>query len=411
MIQGPVSRRKPLPKHLAEASPEDRIDYFKNYLVTHPNLNGVDRKVWNGIQSQDEGTLYFVIGPTGVGKTTLRHALERRLNRDAVLSRRDPSSPPFLSIEVPASEGNQFKWGEFFRTALKAAFGPPPKDTPLQNLSPNHQAIFLSRPHREFYFRDQLLDWFLEHRPRVFFIDETQHLSSSHSARRLLDQMDVLKSFANLARTPLVLFGTYDLLASRNLNAQLSRRSVDIHFSRYGRSAGEVKSFLGVLLTFQKHLPARLDFNLLDHADFLHAHTAGCIGILKDWLTHTLRTALLSNDGLMTFALLKQAAPCIGKAHRIATEAIAGELKWGSDLVPAEQLYQLLGIPLPLLETPSNPTMPSQVLTVVQQTKDESRQEQAPEESGIHQTIKVVPKLPKPILGRKPKRDRIGQPD
>lgn len=407
MTQGTASRRKSYPKHLTEASPEDRVAYFKNYLVTHPMLNLVDRKVWTGIQSQDEGTLYFVIGPTGVGKTTLRHALERRLNREA--QRRSPTSPPFLSVEVPACEGGRFKWTEFFRTALKAAFGPPPKDLQSQNLSPNHQAIFLSRPHREFYFRDQLLDWFHEHRPKAFFIDETQHLSSSHSPGRLLDQMDVLKSFANLARTPLVLFGTYDLLASRNLNAQLSRRSVDIHFSRYGRDATGVKAFLGVLLTFEKQLPVRLDFNLLDHADFLYAHSAGCVGILKDWLTHSLRAALYSNHGILNVRLLQQAAPCIGKAHRIATESIAGELKWDSDLVPMERLYQLLGIPLPLLETPSNPAVISQAPIVVRQPGQVIPSEGGDDQNGVYATVTAIPKLPRPIVGRKPKRDPIGR--
>ena len=53
-------------------------------------------------------------------------------------------------------------------------------------------------------------------------IDEAQHLGKIASGRRLLDQLDVIKSIANQTKTVHVLFGTYDLLAFRNLNGQLS---------------------------------------------------------------------------------------------------------------------------------------------------------------------------------------------
>jgi hypothetical protein len=47
------------------------------------------------------------------------------------------------------------------------------------------------------------------------------------------DQLDSIKSLASSTEIPIVLIGTYELLALRNLSAQLSRRSVDVHFRRY----------------------------------------------------------------------------------------------------------------------------------------------------------------------------------
>ena len=47
----------------------------------------------------------------------------------------------------------------------------------------------------------------------------------------------MIKSTASRAQTVHVLIGTYELLAFRNLSGQLSRRSVDLHFSRYRRKA------------------------------------------------------------------------------------------------------------------------------------------------------------------------------
>ena len=70
-------------------------------------------------------------------------------------------------------------------------------------------------------------------RPVAIMIDEAQHLGKIPSGRRLLDQLDVVKSIANQTKTVHVLLGTYDLLAFRNLNVQLSRRSIDVHLARY----------------------------------------------------------------------------------------------------------------------------------------------------------------------------------
>src|SRR5260370_38303885 len=88
-------------------------------------------------------------------------------------------------------------------------------------------------------------------RPRAVLVDEAQHLPKMASGRRLLDQLDVIKSIANRTGTMHVLFGTYDLLAFRNLSGQLSRRSVDVHFSRSRAPNPEDRTtFLNVLAPF-----------------------------------------------------------------------------------------------------------------------------------------------------------------
>ena len=87
-------------------------------------------------------------------------------------------------------------------------------------------------------------------------IDEAQHLGKIPSGRRLLDQLDVIKSIANQTKTVHVLFGTYDLLAFRNLNGQLSRRSIDVHLARYRAEDSEDRqTFINVVQSFEKELP------------------------------------------------------------------------------------------------------------------------------------------------------------
>ena len=119
-------------------------------------------------------------------------------------------------------------------------------------------------------------------RPIAIFIDEAQHLAKVASGRRLLDQLDVIKSIANRTNTVHVLFGTYDLLAFRNLNGQLSRRSVDVHFPRYrAEVAEERKTFINIVHSFQKVLPLSEAPDMVKVWDFLYERSLGCVGILK----------------------------------------------------------------------------------------------------------------------------------
>lgn len=91
------------------------------------------------------------------------------------------------------------------------------------------------------------------------------------SGRRLADQLDVIKSIASRTQTIHVLIGTYELLSFRNLSGQLSRRSVDLHFSRYrAESTDDLRMFRNIVLTFQEQLPAEQSPDLVGMWDFLY---------------------------------------------------------------------------------------------------------------------------------------------
>src|SRR5271157_5953830 len=126
-------------------------------------------------------------------------------------------------------------------------------------------------------------------RPAAVFIDKAQHLARMASGRKLADQLDVIKSIASGTQTIQVLMGTYELLAFRNLSGQLSRRSVDLHLSRYrSENPNDIEIFQNVVLTFQTQLPLADDLNLLGIWDFLYERSLGCVGVLKDWLVRAL---------------------------------------------------------------------------------------------------------------------------
>ena len=163
-------------------------------------------------------------------------------------------------------------------------------------------------------------------RPAAVIVDEAQHLKKVAGSRRLLDQMDALKSLASTTGIVHVLVGTYELLGLANLSAQLSRRSIEIHFPRYRPNRAEdVLAFKRVLLTFQRHLPLVEEPNLVGQYDYFYERSAGCVGLLKRWLDRTLAYALEEDRETLTTAALERHEESTRKLLRMAWEIKEGE--------------------------------------------------------------------------------------
>ena len=129
-----------------------------------------------------------------------------------------------------------------------------------------------------------------------------------------------------MTKTVHVLVGTYDLLVFRNLSAQLSRRSVDVHFARYRATPGaDVRAFRSVLWALQRNLPLEEEPDLLQQWPYCYERTIGCVGVLKDWLTRGLAEALEQGAKTLSRALLARHALSVDRCDHMLTEAMAGE--------------------------------------------------------------------------------------
>src|SRR5436309_11104420 len=224
------------------------------------------------IQNAEPNSLVFVFGPTGVGKTTLRQRTEQLLTAErSEQLEQDRGRLAVVSVEAVAPDSGSFSWGDHFKRLLQEI------DEPLMDYKRDAEArsISLRSPARPKpttgdyrYAVEQALRF---RRPAAVMIDEAQHLAKITSGQRLLEQLDVIKSIANRTQTVHVLYGTYDLLAFRNLNGQLSRRSVDVHFPRYRADlAQDREMFINVVHSFQKKLPLKEPPDLVQHWDFLY---------------------------------------------------------------------------------------------------------------------------------------------
>jgi hypothetical protein len=343
------------PRELLEQPVIVRRQYFETKVVAHHYLKEVHERLLHAIRYPAGASLIFVFGPTGVGKTTMRLRIEKQLIEDAMTDPlASPGHIPVVGMETPSPDSGNFSWKDFYARALMALHEPMIAHKTTYALRGLHQddqgRLIIERNITTLDLRRVLEKCLLYRQPRAFMLDEAQHLKKMTSGRRLLDQMDTLKSLASLSNTVHVLVGTYDLLGVMNLSAQLSRRSIDIHFPRYQAGSPEdVKEFKKLLRTFQRHLPLHEEPDLVGHADYFYEHCLGCTGMLKTWLNRTLGAALEQQECTLVPRLWERHAESTQKLLHMLREIREGERILQEDEGQRRDLRVLLK-----LETPSS---------------------------------------------------------
>src|SRR6266567_3108173 len=329
--------KQSFPRELLDQPPSARLSYFKAYTVAHPFLERADAKVRSTLREPGATLLTFI---------------EQRLLRlaQAQLSH-NPDYVPVIKLDAMAPSARQFRWPDFYTRALMAV------SEPLIDYKVERGAVlpvFNEKMGRHVPPRlvgdaaalqrswEQVLKY---RRPEAILIDDAQHFAKTAGGTRLEDQLDHVKSLAIATKTIHILAGTYDLLLFRNLNAQLSRRSIDVHFPRYDATIPEErKAFQRALLTFQRHLPLEQTPDLVHQWKTCYAHTIGCIGLLKDWLTKALAEALETEAKTISPSLLAAHAPSIDRCNQMITDIEEGEKALRVDPEATEKLLARLGL-------------------------------------------------------------------
>jgi transposase InsO family protein len=278
--------------------------------------------------------VFLVFGVTGVGKTTLRLRLEKLLLEEWIADlQNNPGQIVVAGLEaVPAEKGN-FSYKDYYTRALEAIkevlieykvnYGLTESD--FQGWKPDYHLNGKDSP----ALRRAMEKVFRYRQLKAFTVDEAQHLLMIAGGHQMLQQMNWIKSIANVTGTVHILFGTYELLNCATLNGQMGRRSEDIHLSPYQTDdPSDVAEFIRVISTFQRHLPLPKEPDFEKHYEYLLEGSVGCVGILKNWLTRSLRLALAESAPTLTTSHLKQGAFSASRINKIRAEAQQGERRF-----------------------------------------------------------------------------------
>ncbi|MEH7459150.1 AAA family ATPase [Bacillus sp. JJ1127] len=334
------------PEDLLNDPIEVREEYFMNRNINHPHLRTAFKDVMEKIMDSKKGKVYLVFGPTGVGKSTLFLRVKNEiLSLNEAEMQRNRGIIPVVSLELPSPDNGKFNWKDFYQRILiefnepligkKTDYENPGRKSRIRNYLPNTAPELRKSLENAICYRET----------KVVLLDEAQHLLKTSSGKRLNDQMDSIKSIANLTGAIFVLFGTYELMNFFDLNGQLSRRTNEIHFPRYDfKNKQDVQIFRSVINTFQTQLPLKVEPDLLSNWRFLYERSVGCIGILKEWLDSCFKDALRTQAPTITVEMLKKHAPAPRKAHKIANEAIDGERNFEHQEDKLNELQVLLGL-------------------------------------------------------------------
>jgi len=310
-------------------SEDDRLAYFHEVRVKHPRVKDAlaDLKLMARPGTGTDITL--LIGPTGVGKSTVVHALAKEILAEKTGDmERDKAMIPIVTVEAPASGERGFSWRIFYQRLGEALY------EPLMNQKQetvSNDGRLMVRPATSHVMvaalRTSVEKALQVRKTCVVVVDEAAHLLRNLQGNTLENHMDALKSLANICGVNIVLVGAYDMTQLLTLSGQVARRTSIVHFQRYlTGSETDEKAFGMVVQRLADHLPLEDSVDLNRYAFDLHQACIGCVGILKDTLSRALAMAL-RDSGRWRMDYLERALLSPSQHGAILRETLEGEQK------------------------------------------------------------------------------------
>ncbi len=341
-----MSSKTSFDKELLKRPASERLQYFRSYVVKHQRLVTIDEQISAALKEPADAGIVFVVGPSGIGKSTIQKVIYQRVIQDAMAEMQtDPGYIPIAGIEIPSLGKMSYNWHDHWYRALDALEEPLIKHKAVPKRSK------LDRPTTGARIREQTAalrrsfeSAAVHRRLKVFLLDKAQHLTHV-SASLLRYQLETIKSVANLSKALHLMFGTYELLLLRNASGQLGRRALTIHFDRYqAKSDQDIVAFAEVVKTFQLQMPVIQTPDFLPHLEYCFERSLGCVGLLKDWFSRSLADAVDKGAKTVTLRDLQKHEFPPSVLLTISKEFVEGEEKLSEQESSFALLKERLGI-------------------------------------------------------------------
>lgn len=300
--------------------------------ISHPRIGEVISEIeaLSGLGSEN---ILMVVGPTGVGKSTLGISIQNRILKSHYEAMQENAGLiPVLRIEARATSESEFNWKLFYMDVLEALEGE--RSTPAVDYGVNPLTNMVIKPigrskNTAAALRKKVEQALKARGVKFLIIDEGGHFTNVSEAK-MKRQTDALKSLSNCAGCQIILLGSYDILDVSRLSAQLARRVKEIHFSRYRMDSPddcfEFKRFLQHLESQSHGFFGGL---LIENAELLQNNTLGCIGTLMNLLRGFVSRA--QRQGGVSQEVLEKSLQTPGQCTAILAEIRMGEDRFEAD--------------------------------------------------------------------------------
>src|SRR5258708_27736727 len=124
MTEQGIPREEPgVPPEILSQPMAAKLAYFENKLIAHPLLKDAYDKLLHTIYHPAGASIIWMVGPTGVGKTTLlRKTVKQMIENARQDMEADPGFLPLVSVGLQdvSAERGIFDWKDFFKCILQA---------------------------------------------------------------------------------------------------------------------------------------------------------------------------------------------------------------------------------------------------------------------------------------------------
>lgn len=299
---------------------------FFDVRVRHPKLEQVIAQLLPLLTPHSESNIIFVVGATGVGKSTVsRIALKGVYEAAFATMPENRSMVPIVAVEAYTNGDNRHTFRGLYEDILDQLNEPKVSSRTFGEESDGLMRVRHERRMTIASLR-RVLEGALKHRgTQTCVIDEGYHLLRLGKDAAV---MDTLKSLANTTGTKFVVVGSYDLFRLLESHAQVARRATIIHFERYQAAIKDDRAAWKVIVAkLMAKWPCEDRPNLEAISDELLELNLGLVGLLKTLLLD-LSAMQLHNGGEWDSKFLPRAA----KANKLI-EIIRLEIQTGEDRV------------------------------------------------------------------------------
>lgn len=214
-------------------SPQLRQRWFFLMQVRHAELKRVRSDLMQLIRPDNDIKIISIMGPTGIGKTTLATSFLPKLVELFAAERKEHEAP-VIYVPAPANGEKSMSWKTLYWRILIAA-GEKHIDLQRQaQVSEGEMRAVREERSSLAHIREHLEAVIRQRNVRLIVIDESLHLLRFDENAAI---MDTLKSLADIHHTKLVLIGIYQITPLMVEYGQLARRTAILHYRRYATPA------------------------------------------------------------------------------------------------------------------------------------------------------------------------------